>query len=282
MPGPERKSFDTPDELREVDHGSLRLVRVGTQTIGRGVLQPGWRWSTHMQPAMGTASCPVHHVQVLLSGSFAYRMDGGDEVLLTAGDVVDIPPGHDAWVVGDEPATMIDIGGNIGAIALGQEHERVVTTLLITDIVDSTPAAARLGDQAWRQVLAEHDRVVRSQLDRFHGTEVATTGDGFLATFSSAIGALRCADAIRSAVPTLGIEVRIGVHTGEISLIGPGEIGGIAVNATARIMALAGGSEVLASAITRGLVDGSDLSFEDVGTRELKGFDRPFEVVRLV
>lgn len=279
---PEKKSLDEPDEVREFELGSLRMVKVGSQTVGRGTIQPGWRWSTHMRSIMGTPSCPVHHVQILLSGAFAYRMDDGTQILVSPGDVMDIPPGHDAWVVGDEPAVMLDIGGNVGALAVDQEHERVVTTLLMSDIVDSTPAAARLGDQAWRQVLAEHDRVIRSRLQRFRGTEITTTGDGFLATFGSAIGALRCAGAIVAALPPVGVEVRIGVHTGEISLIAPGEIGGIAVHAAARIMALAGKSEVFVSALTRGLTDGAELSFEDIGPRDLKGFDRPIEVSRLL
>jgi class 3 adenylate cyclase len=259
----------------------VSLARIGSHTIGRGVVQPGWHWAEHLAPAMGTDSCPVHHVQVLLSGRFAARMDDGEEVTFQPGDVMDIPPGHDAWVVGDEPAVLIDFAGNIGALGLPREHERIVTTLLMTDIVDSTPNARRLGDAAWKQVLSDHNRLVRAQLLRFGGHEVNTTGDGFLATFRSAVAALRCAAAILEALRDSGTEVRIGVHTGEVEIMG-NDIGGVVVHAAARIMALAQPSEVLASAMTVGLAEGSDLTFESQGAQTLKGLDRPMEVYRLV
>ena len=106
---------------------------------------------------------------------------------------MDIPPGHDAWVVGDEPAELIDFAGNIDALGLPREHERMVTTLLMTDIVDSTRTAHRLGDAPWKQVLSDHNLLVRAQLLRFGGSEVNTTGDGFLATFDGPARAVRCA-----------------------------------------------------------------------------------------
>ena len=277
----DRKSFRDPDELRPFELGTGEIVRVGLQTIGRAALQPGWRWSTHMQPAMGTPSCPVHHVQVLLSGRFAVRMDDGEEMEFGPEDVFDIPPGHDAWVVGDEPVVLLDISGNTDIMGMPQGSERVVTTLLMTDIVDSTRLASEQGDAAWKQILADHNRIVRRQLDRFRGTEINTTGDGFLATFDSAAGALRCAAAVRDLVRPVGVEVRIGVHTGEIEIL-PSDIGGIAVHAVARIMSLAGPSEVLTSTATVGLAQGSGLAFEDRGLHELKGFDRPLELHRLL
>ncbi len=279
MPAIQRKSLDHPDEVRHFELGTGELTQVGQHLMGRAVLQPGWRWSTHMAPVMGTPSCPVHHIQVLIAGRFAVRMDDGEEAEFGPNDMFDIPAGHDAWVVGDEPVFLLDIGGNISAIGVPRENERVIATLLMTDIVDSTRHANRIGDQAWKQVLADHNRLVRFQLERFRGTEIATTGDGFLASFPSAAGALRCALAIRAAVKAAGVEVRIGVHTGEIERQGTG-VGGVAVHAAARIMALAGASEVLASAITVGLAEGSGLRFEDHGRHEVKGFDRPIEVLR--
>ena len=275
-----RKSFEDPDGLRELPLLTVSLARIGSHTIGRGVVEPGWHWAEHLAPVMGAESCPVHHVQVLLSGRFAVRMDDGEEVAFQAGDVMDIPPGHDAWVVGDEQAVLIDFAGNIDRLGLPREHERMVTTLLMTDIVDSTGTADRLGDAAWKQVLSDHNRLVRAQFLRLGGSEVNTTGDGFLATFRSAIAALRCAAAILAAVRDTGIEVRIGVHTGEVEPIGS-NIGGVAVHAAARIMALAGPSEVYASAITVGLAEGSGLAFESQGAKEVKGLERPIEVYRL-
>ena len=106
-----RKSFEDADGLRQLPLLTVSLARIGSHTIGRGVVQPGWHWSEHLAPVMGTESCPVHHVQVLISGGFAVRMDDGEEVTFQPGDVMDIPPGHDAWVVGDEPYVFIDWQG---------------------------------------------------------------------------------------------------------------------------------------------------------------------------
>ena len=275
-----RKSFDDPDGFREFPLLAVSLARIGSHTIGRGIVQPGWRWSEHLAPVMRAESCPVHHVQVLLSGRFAARMDDGEEVVFEAGDVMDIPPGHDAWVVGDEPVVLIDFAGNIDALGLPREHERMVTTLLMTDIVDSTLMASSLGDAAWKQVLSDHNRLVRTELLRFGGSEVNTTGDGFLATFRSAVAGLRCAAAILVALRDADIQVRIAVHTGEVEPIGD-DYGGVAVHATARIMAVAGPLEVLASAITVSLAEGSGLLFESRGVKKLRGLDRPIEVYQL-
>jgi class 3 adenylate cyclase len=281
MAGIERKSLLRPDEHREPELAALDLAKVGTHLLGRGVMSPGWRWSTHMGPLMGTRSCPVHHVQLILSGQFAIRMDDGEELVLQPMDIVDIAPGHDAWVVGDEPAVIIDIAGNIGSIGVPQAYDRFLATMLFTDIVASTSTAERLGDSAWKQLLADHHRVIRSQLDRYRGTEVDTTGDGFLATFSSAASALRCAIDIRDAIRAIGLEVRIGVHAGEVELVGS-QIAGVNVHAAARIMSLAGPSQILASSIVRGLADGSGLSFADFGSHAVKGLERPIEVVELL
>jgi class 3 adenylate cyclase len=276
-----RKNLDQPDVQRTFELGTGEMTRVGPYTIGRGVLQPGWRWSTHVGPLTGTPSCQVHHVQVLLGGRFGVRMDDGEEIEMVPNDVVDIPPGHDAWVIGDEPAVLLDVAGNIEDFALRAEVQRVVTTLLMTDIVDSTKTAARLGDRQWRQTLADHNRLVRIQITRFDGAELDTTGDGFLATFPSAVGALRCAAALRDPLRQLGLEIRSGVHTGEVDLMPRGGIGGIAVHAVARIMALAGGGQVFVSSATAGLADGSGLRFSTRGQHEMKGFERPMEVYEL-
>jgi len=146
----------------------------------------------------------------------------------------------------------------------------VLATVLFTDIVDSTRMAAELGDRNWHALLDAHDAVVRSQLARFRGREVSTSGDGFLATFDGPQRAIRCAMATRDAVQPLGIEVRAGLHTGECEIRGD-DIGGIAVHIGARVSALAGPSEVLVSSTLRDLVIGSGLLFDDRGTHQLKG-----------
>ena len=148
--------------------------------------------------------------------------------------------------------------------------DRVLATVLFTDIVDSTRRAAEIGDRHWHALLDAHDAVVRAQLARFRGREVNTSGDGFLAMFDGPQRAIRCAMAIRDAVQALGIEVRAGLHTGECEVRGD-DIGGIAVHIGARVSALAGPNDVLVSSTLRDLVIGSGLEFEERGAHELKG-----------
>jgi class 3 adenylate cyclase/pimeloyl-ACP methyl ester carboxylesterase len=148
--------------------------------------------------------------------------------------------------------------------------DRVLATVLFTDIVDSTRRASEIGDRDWHALLDAHDAVVRSQLARFRGREVNTSGDGFLAMFDGPQRAIRCAMSIRDAVQALGIEVRAGLHTGECEVRGD-NIGGIAVHIGARVSALAGANDVLVSSTLRDLVIGSGLEFEGRGAYELKG-----------
>jgi class 3 adenylate cyclase len=148
--------------------------------------------------------------------------------------------------------------------------DRVLSTVLFTDIVASTRRAAEIGDRDWHALLDAHDAIVRSQLSRFRGREVNTSGDGFLAMFDGPQRAIRCAMAIRDAVAALGIEVRAGLHTGECEVRGD-DIGGIGVHIGARVSALAGPNDVLVSSTLRDLVIGSGLEFNDRGSYELKG-----------
>ncbi len=276
----QRRNFDAPDEVRRFPLGIVMLVRQGQLTLGRGILQPGFRWSTSLRPIQGTTSCQIHHLQIMLAGRFHVEMDDGESVEFGPGDIMDVPPGHDVWVVGDEPVVVVDVFGNIGALGVPGENERLVTTMLMSDIVDSTRTASRLGDALWTQRLTEHNRLIRTQFDRFRGREVNTTGDGFLATFGSAAAALRAAVAMRDATRDLGIELRIGVHTGEVEVL-PNDIGGVAVHAASRVMALGGASEIIVSSVTRGLVDGSSFRFEERGQHEVKGLEQPIEVFLL-
>ena len=151
-----------------------------------------------------------------------------------------------------------------------EEAERVLATVLFTDIVDSTARAAALGDSGWRELVQEHHGLVRRQLARFRGTEIDTAGDGFFASFDGPARAIRCACAISERVRELGIEVRAGLHTGECERIDR-KVGGIAVSIGARVAAQAGPSEVLVSSTVRDLVAGSGITFRERGAAELKG-----------
>ena len=148
--------------------------------------------------------------------------------------------------------------------------DRILSTVLFTDIVDSTRHAAELGDAEWRALIRRHDDIVRSQLQHFGGKEIDRTGDGFLSAFESPARAIRCAQAIGAAIQSLGLRVRAGVHSGELEVLGH-HLGGIAVHIGARITALAGPDEVLVSQTVRDAVIGSGVAFEDRGTHELKG-----------
>jgi class 3 adenylate cyclase len=150
------------------------------------------------------------------------------------------------------------------------EPDRVLATVLFTDIVGSTEHAAELGDRRWRDVLVSHHGIVRRQLDRFRGREVKTMGDGFLATFDGPARAVRCACAIRDGVGSIGVSIRAGLHTGECELLGD-DVGGIAVHIGARVAAEAQSEEVLVSSTVKDLVVGSGIEFQDRGVHRLKG-----------
>ncbi len=149
-------------------------------------------------------------------------------------------------------------------------EDRVLATVLFTDIVDSTKRASELGDSAWRDLLDRHDAAVRRQLDRFRGAEVKTVGDGFLATFDGPARAIQCASAVRDNLEPLGLDMRAGLHTGEIERRGH-DVGGLAVHIAARVAALAGPGEILTSSTVKDLVVGSGIDFETRGSHILKG-----------
>lgn len=266
------KSLESPDEVIRLPGITEELVDLGDLTVGRVVHEPGWRWSVDVRPVVGGEWCRARHVGVLLSGALAFAMESGTEYTLRELDAYDIPPGHDGWVVGDEPAVVLDWAG-LRTIA-GQQRtgatNRVVATLLFTDLVESTVTAASLGDVAWRELLAGHLEASRDAIDRFGGSVVTTTGDGLLATFNAPAVALPCAADIRQRAHNQGLEIRVGVHVGEVDVVGS-SVRGIAVHEAARVMAVAGAGEILVSELARHLADATGFAFEDRGTHQLKG-----------
>ena len=187
---------------------------------------------------------------------------------------------HLPWV-GDQDAIVDELGRFLGVERPPWELDRVLATVLFTDIVGSTATAAALGDRAWHELLEQHHTVVRSMLARYLGTEVDTAGDGFFATFDGPARAVRCAQEITAAVQALGIDVRAGVHTGEVETIDE-KAGGMGVVIGARIGALAGEGEVLISRTVKDLVAGSGLVFEDAGEHELKGVPDRWHLYRVM
>ncbi len=185
-------------------------------------------------------------------------------------EFVELPGGDHIPFIGDQEAILAEIEEFVTGARPAPDLERLLTTVLFTDIVGSTQLAAREGDRRWKALLEQHHETVRRELERFRGVEIDTAGDGFLASFDGPARAVRCALAVREAVGALGLEVRSGVHTGECELIG-NKIGGIAVHIGARVAALAEPGQVLVSSTLKDLVAGSGLSFEDRGEHELKG-----------
>jgi class 3 adenylate cyclase len=184
---------------------------------------------------------------------------------------------HFPWAGRGDRDGMDEIQEFLTGVRPGPSPERVLATVLFTDIVDSTKRAAELGDRRWRELLEQHQDLVRERLRRYEGREVKTTGDGFLATFDGPTRAVECARAIADDMPALGIEVRAGLHAGEVELMGE-DVGGIAVHVAARIAALAGPGTVFASRTVRDLAVGSGIDFEPNGRHRLKGVADEWDV----
>ena len=282
MPRLRYKSFATPDEVRPIPKGRAAVVSFDEVTVGRSEFNPGWRWSTDLAPIMGTKSCQLHHLGHAVSGLVHVRMDDGEELDIPPDSIYEIPPGHDAWVVGNEPWVTVE-WTSARMVGVGPEGpgERVLATVLFTDIVDSTAMLERIGDQPWHELLRLHNARLRNDLNTFRGREVKTTGDGFLAVFDGATKAVRCAAAMTRSARDLGLAVRVGIHTGEVEFVGD-DVRGVAVHAAARVMSLAGPDEVFVSSTTSDLLDGSDVVLEEAGTYELKGLSGRRLVFRLV
>jgi class 3 adenylate cyclase len=250
--------------------------------IGRFVFRPGWRWSQDVAPIVGTRSCQHRHVGYTISGSLEVQMDDGTRLVIGPDDAYEIPPGHDAWVVGDVPWDSVEFT-SAHEFGLSPEElgERVLATILFSDIVASTETLARIGDRAWAQLLSEHNVRIRAAIDRFRGHELDAAGDGFVALFDGAAKAVRAALLMDPSVAELGLRVRVGIHTSEVEIVG-GRARGVGVHTAARVASLAGGGDVFVSGTTRDLLDGSGLLLESRGEHELKGLSgvRPIFAVR--
>ncbi|MDP8904794.1 MAG: hypothetical protein M3N29_05675 [Chloroflexota bacterium] len=275
------RSFAEPDELTKAELLRSELVHLGGMTISRDVHEPGWRWSTHVRPLVGTEWCELRHMGFVLAGRLRVRLGDGTEFEVTRGDVINVPAGHDAWVAGDEPFEVIawlGVRGWLGSLEVAPE--RVVTNLVMTDIIGSTPLAKQLGDRYWGELLEQHMSASREAIGHFRGELVDLTGDGLLARFDGALRAVHCALALRNSAITLDLPLRTAVHTGEVEVTEAG-LRGVALHETARMLALAGQGEVVVSATVRALVSGSGLQLTDLGEQELRGLHGTYRLYRL-
>jgi class 3 adenylate cyclase len=224
----------------------LRAIRVPTLVLARA----GWRESARSR-----------YVAEHIDGARYLELPGKDYMFFV-GDTGPLLDVIEEFVTGGHPRPEVD---------------RVLATVLFTDVVSATDQVVGMGDRRWSELLATHDGLTRAELERFRGREINTTGDGFLATFDGPGRAVRCACAIRDAVRAIGIQVRVGLHTGEIELHGD-DIGGIAVHIAQRVQAHAQPDEVLVSRTVTDLVGGSGIRFADRGTHTLKGVPDPWHL----
>jgi class 3 adenylate cyclase len=191
--------------------------------------------------------------------------------------LVELPGADHFFWAGDPEPLLEEIEEFVTGYRTAAEPERVLATVLFTDIVGSTEKASALGDRTWREVLERHHAAIRSQLEKWRGREVKTAGDGFLATFDGPARAIRCAQAITAEVRPLGLEVRCGLHTGEVEIV-DSDVAGLAVHIGARIAALAGPGELLVSRTVKDLVAGAGFEFASRGVHTLKGIPDQWEV----
>jgi class 3 adenylate cyclase len=237
---------------------------------------------TDIRPVLRTVQAPT--LVLHRRDEAVYHVEEGRYIArhIPGARFVELEGGDHLPAAGDMSAVVDEIGRFLGSVRDEEaSFDRVLASVLFTDIVGSTEKAAALGDRGWRELVEGHHATVRAILARYHGVEIDTAGDGFFATFDGPARAVRCARAIVDAVHALDLEVRAGVHTGEVETI-DGKVGGVAVNIGARVGGMAGPSEVLVSSTVKDLVAGSGLEFEDRGERELKGLPDRWHLYRAV
>jgi class 3 adenylate cyclase len=227
----------------------LGSIRVPTLVVARA----GYRTSEMVDSSMSRPSASRYVAEHIDDARYVELP--GEDYWFFVGDTTPLPDAIEEFITGRLPTPAVD---------------RVLATVMFTDVVGSTDQVAGMGDRRWAELLATHDGLTRAEVERFRGREIQTTGDGFLATFDGPGRAVRCACAIRDAVRAIGIQVRVGLHTGEVELHGD-DIAGIAVHITQRVQAHAQPDEVLVSRTVADLVGGSGIAFADRGSHALKG-----------
>jgi class 3 adenylate cyclase len=247
--------------------GRLERLAASPGTIGRIFEIIGKFDVRHVLPSIRVPTLVLHRrsdtfIKFEHSRYIAQKIPGARLVELEGSD--------NLFSIGDVEALLGEMEEFLTGARHEREPDRMLATVLFTDICDSTKRAAELGDSGWRKLLEQHDAMVRRALERHRGREIKHTGDGFLATFDGPARGIRCAASIAEGVRTLGIEIRSGLHTGECEVMN-GDLGGLAVHIGARVMACAGPGEVLVSSTVKDLVVGSGIGFEERGARELKG-----------
>lgn len=272
------RSFDDCDERIELPGLVSELLSVGALGVARNIHQPGWRWSADVRPAVGTTWCEVRHVGYAVRGRLEVTLADGTTFDVDGGTVFDIPAAHDGRVVGGEPFESIEwLGARTWLADLASLAERVLATIVMTDIVASTTTAVEIGERAWGDRLASYEHAMREIIENYRGRVVKFTGDGVLAIFDGAARSLRAAVAMRAAADEFALRTRASVHTGEIE-VSDDDVHGIAVHEAARMLEFAAGGEVVVSATTRMFDDGQRMKLRSLGFHELRGLPGPREL----
>ena len=275
------RNFSAPDEVAEAEKLRSEIIHLGGTTVSHDVSAPGWRWSSHVKPLVATEWCQRRHLGYVLAGRLHVLLADQREFEIGPGDLMVIPAGHDAWVVGDESFETIawsGVRGWLGSLEAGLE--RVVTNLVMTDIVGSTTLAERVGDRSWGELLTQFADGARDTIAHYRGQLVELTGDGVLARFDGALRAVHCAISLRTAAAELDIPIRAVVHSGEVE-IADDRLRGVALHEAARMLAVAGAGEIFVSSTTRALVSSPGLVFTDTGEHELRGLQEKYRLYRL-
>ena len=241
-------------------------------TVSERMFRHGTQWD--VRPALSAISAPT--LVLHRAGDRWLRASNGQFIAehIEGAKYIELPGADVVFYAGDQDASLGEIEAFLTGTRSAPEHDRVLATVLFTDVVSSTERVTELGDARWRDLLDTHDGIVADEVIRFRGRIIKSTGDGTLATFDGPARAIRCAASIGEAVASLGIEIRAGLHAGEVELRGD-DIGGIAVHTAARVMGEAGPGEILVSNTVKDLVVGSGIEFLDRGEHELRGLEGP-------
>jgi class 3 adenylate cyclase len=246
------------------------LRSTASPTVSERMFRQGTRWD--VRPALSAISAPT--LVLHRADNRWIRANNGKYIAehIDGAKYTELPGVDGLFSAGDQDASLGEIEAFLTGTRSDPEHDRVLATVLFTDVVSSTQRVASIGDARWRDLLDTHDQMAAEQVSRFRGRLIKNTGDGILATFDGPARAIRCAASIGEAVRSLGIEIRAGLHTGEVELRGD-DIGGIAVHTAARVMGQAGPGEILVSNTVKDLVVGSGIEFLDRGEHELRGLE---------
>ncbi len=274
--------YDDPPDDPEFVRWDAKIARFAATPGSMAALSRMW-FETDVRDVLPTIRVPTLVLHKTWDGSWASPQMAARVVHLIPGARAVAVPGKEGVIWVEEPEPYVSAIETFLASVQHEEAEfgRVLATVLFTDIVGSTEKATELGDRTWKEFLERHHSSVRALIARYRGKEVDTAGDGFFASFDGPARAVRCAQAIMEAVVPLGLEIRAGVHTGEVETI-DGKVGGIAVHIGARVGSLAGASEILVSQTVKDLVAGSGLTFEDAGEYELKGVPDRWRLYRVM